>query len=71
MFVLPKIASPARLSRRTCSLSTVGAGASAKYFEPRVVGTPASVAVRSFSRYGTPRKGPSGKPSAIAVRAWS
>ena len=35
---------------------------------PRVILTPASDAERSFRRNGTPRSGPSGKPSAMAWR---
>ena len=69
MLVRPKTTSPARFSRATCSLSAAAGGVSAKKRDPRIVRTPASEAVRSFRRYGTPRNGPSGKPSAIAFRA--
>src|SRR5262245_8297591 len=69
VFVRPKITRPARLSRLTCSLSSAAAGVSAKNFDPRVIGTPAIDAVRSFMRYGTPRKGPSGSPSAMTLRS--
>jgi hypothetical protein len=68
VFVRPKITSPARLSRATCSLSAAGAGASAKNRELRVMGTPAIDALRSFMRNGTPVNGPSGKPLAITAR---
>ncbi len=67
-FVRPKITRPARLSRRTCSLSAAAAGASAKKREPRVTFTPASQPPRSFRRNGTPRNGPSGSPSSMAFR---
>ena len=50
VLVRPKMTSPARLRRRTCSLSAVGGGVSAKKREPRVMGTPAIDAVRSFIR---------------------
>src|ERR1700694_1344042 len=60
VFVGPKITRPACLSRRTCSLSAAGGGVSAKEREPRVIGTPASDAVRVLSRDGTPVNGPSG-----------
>src|SRR6185436_5686191 len=50
VFVRPKMTSPARLSRATCSLSAVAAGVSAKKREPRVIGTPVIDAVRSFIR---------------------
>ena len=69
VLVRPKMTRPARLSRLTCSLSAAAGGESAKNFEPRVMGTPAREAVRSFMRNGTPRKGPSGSPSAMALRA--
>jgi len=69
VLVRPKMTRPARLRRFTCSLSSAAGGESAKNFEPRVMGTPAREAVRSFMRYGTPRKGPSGSPSAMALRA--
>ena len=68
VLVRPKMTRPARLSRLTCSLSAAAGGESAKNFEPRVMGTPAREAVRSFIRNGTPRKGPSGSPSAMALR---
>ena len=68
VLVRPKMTRPARLSRLTCSLSAVGAGASAKNQELRVIRTPAIAAVRSFMRNGTPLNGPSGRPSAIARR---
>jgi len=68
VFVRPKITSPARFSRATCSLSAVGGGASAKNRELRVIGTPPIAALRSFMRNGTPVNGPSGKPLAIAAR---
>jgi hypothetical protein len=68
VLVRPKMTRPARLSRRTCSLSTVGAGASAKNDELRVIFTPAIDAVRSFMRNGTPVNGPSGSPAAIVAR---
>ena len=69
MLVRPKITSPARFSRFTCSLSAVAGGVSAKNVEPRVIATPAIGDVRSFMRNGTPRNGPSGRPSAIALLA--
>ena len=50
VFVRPKITSPARRRRRTCSLSVAGGGASAKKRDPRVMPTPAIEAVRSFMR---------------------
>jgi len=68
VLVRPKMTSPARLRRLTCSLSTGAGGEFAKNFEPRVMGTPASDAVRSLRRKGTPLKGPSGSPSAMALR---
>ena len=71
VLVRPKITSPAALSRRTCSVSAVAGGESAKKRDPRVIGTPARTAVRSFTRNGTPRNGPSGSPSAMARRPWS
>ncbi len=66
VLVRPKITKPARFRRATCSLSAAGGGASAKKRDPRVVLTPASEAVRSLSSNGTPRKGPSGRPAAMA-----
>ena len=68
VLVRPKMTRPACFSRLTCSLSTVGGGVSAKNFEPRVILTPASEAVRSLRRKGTPVNGPSGRPSAMALR---
>ena len=56
------------MSRFTCSLSAVGGGVSAKNFEPRVILTPASEAVRSLRRNGTPLNGPSGTPSVMTWR---
>src|SRR5687767_13761719 len=67
VLVLPKLTNPARFSRLTCSLSS-GGTAVAKNLQARVVGTPASAAERSLSRNGTPVRGPSGKPAAIAWR---
>src|SRR6185295_19716530 len=69
VLVRPKITSPERLRRATCSLSADGGGVSAKKREPRVMGTPAMEAVRSLIRNGTPVNGPSGRPWAIALRA--
>jgi hypothetical protein len=71
VLVRPKITSPARRSRVTCSLSAAGGGVSAKNREPRVIGTPAMAAVRSFMRKGTPLKGPAGRPPLIVFRARS
>ncbi len=69
VLVRPKMTSPARFSRFTCSLSAAAGGVSAKNFEPRVIRTPATAEVRSFIRNGTPRNGPSGRPSAMALLA--
>src|SRR4029434_1031899 len=66
VLVLPKMTSPARFSRLTCSLSSAGT-ASAKNLQARVVGTPARAAERSLLGDGTPINGPSGNP---AVMAW-
>jgi hypothetical protein len=71
VLVRPNTTSPACFRRRTCSLSAAAGGVSAKNRDPRAVTTPASEAVRSLRRYGTPRSGPSGRPSAIAFRAKS
>ena len=68
VLVRPKMTRPAFFNRFTCSLSAVGGGVSAKNFEPRVILTPASDAVRSLRRNGTPVNGPSGRPSAMALR---
>ncbi len=69
VLVRPKITSPARFRRSTCTLSSGDGGVSAKKREPRVMRTPAMGEVRSFIRYGTPLKGPSGRPSAMVCRA--
>ena len=68
VLVRPKMTSPAFFRRFTCSLSVGEGGVSAKNFDPRVMRTPATGDVRSFIRKGTPRNGPSGRPSAIALR---
>ena len=49
VLVRPKITTPARFSRLTSSLSSAGT-TSSKNRQPRVVGQPASDALRSFSR---------------------
>src|SRR5262249_32876054 len=63
-----KLTRPAGVRRSTCSRSAAASGASAKKREPRVSLTRARQPPRSFSRNGTPRNGPSGRPSAMAFR---
>ena len=49
VLVRPKMTTPARFSRFTSSLSSAGT-TSSKNLQPRVVGKPASEALKSFSR---------------------
>src|SRR5277367_2805935 len=67
--VLPNIVRPAALARRV-TVESVVAVQSAKARDPSVVTVPARAAPRSFSRKGTPAKGPCGCPDANCSRAW-
>ena len=69
-FVRPRTTKPAA---RNCSArnDVTGIGAPAIGPIPNAVGSPATVAPRSFSSSGTPRKGPSGSSPAASSRAAS
>jgi len=71
VFVLPTTTSPARRSRRVSSLSVTGVYRPSRKAEPSVNLTPAYSASRSFSKNGTPEKGPSAGATAASARARS
>src|SRR2546422_4906067 len=64
VLVRPKMTSPARLRRLTCSLSAGAGGGFAENIEPPGLGAPPPAGGRALRRRGPPPNGAAGSPSA-------